>query len=272
VQLGRIDYLYDKVGLYDALKPVMQGTASTNTIAPVHAEVLDIQQHMLHFLENHDEERIASSNFTGDAARGKPAMVVSALISQSPILIYFGQEVGEQGDENDAMFNVPMKMRTTQYDYWGVSAHQRWMNNGAFDGGQLDDVEKDLRDFYARLLNFSASNPALQGEFAEVPLDNDKLFAFARWLDEERLIVVSNFDAANSHEQMVEIPADIIATWRLADGRYALNEQLYGENNSNLVVDGGKAHLTVKLEPLESVVIKAGALISPYGTIRHHEQ
>ena len=87
LQLGRIDYLYDKVGLYDALKPVMQGTASTDTIAPVHAEVLDIQQHMLHFLENHDEERVASSNFTGDATKGKPAMGVSAWISQSPTMI-----------------------------------------------------------------------------------------------------------------------------------------------------------------------------------------
>ena len=31
LQLGRIDYLYDKVGLYDALKPVMQAAASTDT-------------------------------------------------------------------------------------------------------------------------------------------------------------------------------------------------------------------------------------------------
>ena len=52
---GRMDYLYDKVGLYDTLKPVMRGEASTADIAPVHAEVRDIAEHMLHFLENHDE-------------------------------------------------------------------------------------------------------------------------------------------------------------------------------------------------------------------------
>ncbi len=100
LQLGRMGYLYDKVGLYDALKPVMQGKASTDTLAPVHARVLDIEEHMLHFLENHDEERIASANFVGDGHLGKPGMVVSALISRSPTMLYFGQEVGEDGDRH----------------------------------------------------------------------------------------------------------------------------------------------------------------------------
>lgn len=222
---------------------------------------------MLHFLENHDEERIASSNFTGDATAGKPAMVVSALIGRSPTMIYFGQEVGEVGDLNDAMFNVPLKMRTTQYDYWGVSTHQRWMNDGAFDGGQLTDAEKELRDFYARLLNFSASSPALSGEYAVIDSGNDKLFSFVRWYDDERLIVVSNFDGERLHDFTLDIPADIISGWNLADGRYALDEQLYGENNGNLVVDGGKAYFTATLEPLESVVLRVGAV----QIVRHAE-
>jgi oligosaccharide 4-alpha-D-glucosyltransferase len=258
LQLGRIDYLYDKVGLYDALKPVMQGTASTDTIAPVHAQVLDIEEHMLHFLENHDEERIASSNFTGDATTGRPAMVVSALIGRSPTMIYFGQEVGEQGDKNDAMFNVPMKMRTTQYDYWGVSTHQRWMNGGAFDGGQLMEAEKDLRDFYARLLNFSTTNPAVQGEYAVVPADNDRLFAFARWLDDERLIVVSNFSDESAYEGLLTLPRDIVAEWRLNSGRYSLDEQLYASNDGELVVHEGIGSFNVSLAPLESVVYRVG--------------
>jgi len=260
LQLGRIDYLYDKVGLYDTLKPVMQGEASTDTIAATHAKVLDIEKHMLHFLENHDEERIASSNFAGNANKGKPAMVVSALIGRSPTMIYFGQEVGEVGDLNDAMFNVPLKMRTTQYDYWGVTTHQRWMNDGAFDGGALSDDERALRDFYARLLTFSASSPALSGEYAAVESGNDRLFSFVRWYDDERLIVVSNFDDEQPYDFTLDVPADIISEWHLADGRYALDERLYGKNNSNLVVDGGKGHFTATLEPLESVVLKVGGM------------
>jgi hypothetical protein len=98
IRLGRMDYLYDKVGLYDTLKPIMQGKESTDAIAPVHAEVLDIEEHMLHFLENHDEQRIASDAFAGDANKGRPAMVVSALLSRSPTMIYFAQDVGEPVD------------------------------------------------------------------------------------------------------------------------------------------------------------------------------
>ena len=155
IQLGRMDYLYDKVGFYDALKLIMQGKAPADSLAAVHAEVLDIEQHMLHFLENHDEQRIASPDFAGDANAGKPAMVVSALIGRSPTMLYFGQDVGEPGD-GDAGFGDPT--RTTIFDYWGVPAHQRWMNGGRFDGGALSDDEKSLRDFYRRLMNFSAKN------------------------------------------------------------------------------------------------------------------
>ncbi|MCP5092183.1 MAG: alpha-amylase, partial [Gammaproteobacteria bacterium] len=107
-KLGRMDYLYDKVGFYDTLKPIMQGKASTDTLAPTHAEVLDIEEHMLHFLENHDEQRIASPDFAGNAAHGKPAMVVSALISRSPTMLYFAQDVGEPGD-GDAGFGDPTR-------------------------------------------------------------------------------------------------------------------------------------------------------------------
>ena len=177
---------------------------------------------------------------------------------------YFGQEVGEVGDKNDAMFNVPMKMRTTQYDYWGVSTHQRWMNGGKFDGGQLNDAEKSLRDFYARLLTFSAENSAVQGQYAEIHSRNrqledgynDKLFSFVRWSDDEQLIVVSNFDDMNAYDFFLEIPANIITMWRLTDGRYALDEQLYGENNSTLVVDGGVGRIKLQLKALESAVLK----------------
>ena len=79
-------------------------------------------------------------------------MVVSALISSAPTMLYFGQDVGERGD-GDAGFGDPT--RTTIFDYWGVPSHQRWMNDGAFDGGRLSEDERALRDFYVRLLNLS---------------------------------------------------------------------------------------------------------------------
>ncbi|HSI71513.1 MAG TPA: alpha-amylase family protein, partial [Gillisia sp.] len=143
IKKGKMDYLYDKVQLYDTIKNVMQGHGSTDNIPPIQEDLKDIEQHMLHFLENHDEQRIASPEFAGSAQKGKPAMVVSATISSAPTLIYFGQEVGEPGEE-DAGFGKPS--RTSIFDYIGVPAHQRWMNNKKFDGGRSTAAEKELRD------------------------------------------------------------------------------------------------------------------------------
>ena len=276
LELGRMDYLYDKVGFYDTLKLIMQGKASTDALAPVHAEVLDIEEHMLHFLENHDEQRIASPDFAGDANRGRPAMVVSALISRSPTMLYFGQDVGEPGD-GDAGFGDPT--RTTIFDYWGVPAHQRWMNDGAFDGGQLGKEEKDLRDFYRRLMSFSASSTALTGSYAEIHsfnrrednnAYNDKVFSFVRWNDTERLIVISNFDSGSRYDLEVRLPAAIISAWQLTDGRYMLDEQLYRRNHAQLIVDRGHGVLRIALQPLDSAVLKVGAPnISGLSEINH---
>jgi oligosaccharide 4-alpha-D-glucosyltransferase len=261
IELGRMDFLYDKVGLYDKVRAVMQGQESADAIVAAHAKVLDIEEHMLHFLENHDEERIASSNFAGDSAKGKPAMVVSALIGRSPTLLYFAQDVGEPGGGNPA-FNEPM--RTTLYDYVGVPAHQRWMNDGKFDGGTLTDGEKDLRDFYVRLLNFSASSSVLNGEYAEIHKHNrqqetdydDRLYSFVRWDDDESLIVVSNFDDEKSYDFTLAVPTDTLSAWQLGDGRYVLDEQLYGQVQSELVVERGRGFAPVSLRPLESAVFQ----------------
>jgi len=254
----------------------MQGKASSDALAPVHAEVLDIEEHMLHFLENHDEQRIASPDFAGDANTGRPAMVVSALISRSPTMLYFGQDVGEPGD-GDAGFGDPT--RTTIFDYWGVPAHQRWMNDGAFDGGQLGKEEKELRDFYRRLMSFSASSSALAKSYAEIhsfnrsedsKAYNDKVFSFVRWNDTERLIVLSNFDSDSRYDLEVRLPAAIISAWQLTDGRYMLDEQLYRRNHAQLIVDKGQGVLRIALQPLDSVVLKVGAPnISGLSEINH---
>jgi glycosidase/predicted alpha/beta superfamily hydrolase len=263
IHLGRMDYLYDKVGLYDTLRSIVNGSESTDAIAATQADVLDIETHMLHFLENHDEQRIASEAFAGNPNRAKPAMVVSALIGSSPTMLYFAQDVGEPGD-GDAGFGDPT--RTSIFDYWGVPSHQRWMHGGQFDGGALTTDELALRDFYARLLNFSATDSALAGEYAEIhsynrehnPAYDQPLFSFVRWSNEERLIVVSNFSDITRSALTLIVPEKIISEWQLSPGRYELDEVLYGVNASELVVDAGSGLLYVDLKPLESVTYRVG--------------
>ncbi|MEO0576534.1 MAG: alpha-amylase, partial [Pseudomonadota bacterium] len=251
LSLGKMDYLYDKVGFYDTLRPVMAGVAGTDTLAEVHAAVNDIAPHMLHFLENHDEQRIASPPFAGTAEAGRPGMAVSALIHRGPALVYFGQEVGEAAT-GDAGFGDPT--RTTIFDYWGVPAHQAWMNGGRFDGGQLSDAQRSLRAFYGRLLRLASTHPTMQGDYASLHAYNrerttaytDKMFSFARWNADGALIVIASFDRDKTHKLTLQIPIELIQQWQLEPGQYALTDTL-GDIDAQLSVDarGGAVELTL---------------------------
>jgi hypothetical protein len=226
---------------------------------------------MLHFLENHDEQRIASVDFAGNASKGKPAMVVSATIGSSPTMIYFGQEVGEPGDGNPGHGS---ETRTTIYDYWGVPNHMRWMNNGDFDGGMLTPEEKKLRDFYKTLLNFTRNSYALTGNYREIhsynrehtEWYNERVFSYVRWREgvrllnylrvkeSDKLIVVINFDTRETYGFDLRLPENLIETWNLHDGTYTL-EDVLSDRILELIVKGDVAESRIDLEPLESLIL-----------------
>jgi len=261
IKKGKMDYLYDKVQLYDTLKHVMQGYGKTDYIPPIQDVLRDIEHHMLHFLENHDEQRIASPEFAGNAKKGMPAMVVSATISTSPTMIYFGQEVGEPGAEN-AGFGSPS--RTSIFDYIGVPHLQRWVNNKKFDGGNSTDEEKELRDFYKRLLNFTINSSALAGNYQDIHLFNkyhtewynNQVLSFVRWSENEKLIVVSNFNPDYAYGFELQLPENIVELWNLKDGEYLVKDQLYNQYQSTLKVQNKQAKVRVDVKPLESFILK----------------
>ncbi|MBK6965820.1 MAG: alpha-amylase [Bacteroidales bacterium] len=260
IQLGKMDYLYDKVELYDTLKHIIQGHGSADHLAGIQQGLSDIEHHMLHFLENHDEQRLASPDFAGKAVKGKPAMVLSTTISTSPTMVYFAQELGEPGDGNPGFGSAT---RTTIFDYWGVPSQQRWMNGGAFDGGKLSEDEKSLRDFYQRLLNFTINSSALMGKYMEIHSYNrantegyyDKCFSYARWSDDERLLVVVNFKDSITDIYELQLPAELISAWKLKDGTYKLKDQLYGKAGFDLTVTNGSGKVKMEVKPLESFIL-----------------
>lgn len=260
IHKGKMDYLYDKVELYDSLKHIMKGYGWTDHIHTVQSGLQDIEHNMLHFLENHDEQRISSPDFVGKAEIAMPAMVVSATISSSPTMIYFGQEVGEDGSEQ-AGFGSPT--RTSIFDYIGVPAHQRWVNDKKFDGGQLTEEETTLRDFYQRLLNFTIKSPALMGDYRELHYYNKehtetydhRIFSFARWSESEKLIIISNFDTEKSYDIDFKIPPELMAEWGI-NNDFELEEQLYGLENASLKFQQGEGRITIKIDPLQSYIYK----------------
>lgn len=218
LQLGKMDYLYDKVGFYDSLRLVMQGKAPASDLLKRQQETADIAGQMLKFLENHDEQRIASPEFAGDARAGIPAMTVSALIDTAPAMVYFGQEVGEAASI-DSGFGDPS--RTTIFDYAAVPAHLGWLNGGAYDGKGLTPAQQQLRAFYQQLLQLTAHHPALQGHVVDLHRLNlqsagysEQQFSFARWQNDALLLVVANF-ASQACQFALQLPAELAVQFQL---------------------------------------------------------
>ena len=203
------DYLYDKVGMYDYLRGVTSRDYSAEGISYQWQAVDDIREHMLYFLENHDEQRIASGFFCGSGRAAEPAMIVAATLGTNPVMIYSGQELGEKGMDVEGFSG--MDGRTTIFDYWGVRSIQAWTNNGKFDGANLDDEQRELRAFYCKLLQIAKTNPAItKGKMYDLEyaqgegFNRHKQFAFLRKQEKETLLIVVNFD-----DRQVEVPVTI---------------------------------------------------------------
>ena len=219
IEKGKFNYLYDKVQLYDTLRLLVQGQRSTNDIDQIQQSLSGINDRMLHFLENHDEQRVASKFFAGDPWRAMPAMVISATIDRGPVMIYFGQEVGEPGSGNEGFAGEDG--RTTIYDYWGVPDHQKWMSGGSFTGDSLTAEQRQLRQSYSDLLNIAGRNPAItKGDYLDLTEFNTKagnfdgkIHAFLRYAGEERLLIVTTF---NSVDQNIKVQLSPEAITRLS--------------------------------------------------------
>lgn len=203
---GKFDYLYDKVGLYDTLRGIMRNENACHNITPCWQGLDGIESHMLNFLENHDEQRVASDFFAGDAEKGKPAMIISACVNKGPAMVYFGQELGEPAMDKAGFSGVDG--RTTIFDYWAVPSVQRFLN------GKSTKAEKSLREFYGKLLNLCTTEKAIsEGSFFDLTYANfnnpdyntNKQYAFFRKQENECLLFVVNFEN-NDVKLKVNIP------------------------------------------------------------------
>ena len=196
------DYLYDKVGMYDTVRSVICGQQSTHAITGAWQQTDDIKQHMLYFLENHDEQRVASDFFAGDGRKGIPGLVVSALLQQNPLMIYFGQEYGERGMDKEGFSGCDG--RTTIFDYWSVDTMVRAANR------KYTIREKYIYDMYRKVMTLAQKEKAItQGEMFDLMYANGHLqrqYAFIRKHGGEAILVIANF-ADQATTVNVNIPA-----------------------------------------------------------------
>lgn len=244
IYTGHFDYLYDKVGLYDTVRAVMRREAPASHISHCWQSLEGIQHNMLNFLENHDEQRIASDFFAGNARPGIPGMIVSAAMNTNPVMIYAGQELGEPGMDEEGFSG--RDGRTTIFDYWSIDSLRRWINGGRFDGGGLTEAEKTLRETYRTLLNVVRSEPVIsQGVFYDLMYANasnpyfnpTRQYAFMRKYGCEVLLAVVNFDRADQ-KVWVQIPPEVFQILHFKDNRPArLTDLLTGETSVSTLTD-----------------------------------
>ena len=188
------DWLYDKVGMYDTMRSVICGNASTHSISHAWQQTDDIRDHMLYFLENHDEQRIGSDFFAADAKKGVPAMIASLLMQQNPFMLYAGQEYGERGMDKEGFSGHDG--RTTIFDYWSIDTLCRAASK------ELTSEEKALKDIYTKSMQLACKEKAVsEGVFFDLMYVNPQLqrqYAFLRHVKDELLFVVVNFDSADA--------------------------------------------------------------------------
>ncbi len=236
---GGFDYLYDKVGLYDAVRRLMEGHGSCYDLTRVwQQESGDFPQHMLRFLETHDEQRIASWFFANDPWAAVPAMTLVATMHTGPFLIYFGQEVGVRAEGSEGFSGDDG--RTTIFDYWGLTDWQGWINGrnddkstqqaARYDGGGLSDDQRNLRAFYQRLNHFVNHSDAVQnGYFYDLQYANDngqsvgydahQVYSYLRYTDRQKLLIVCNFSSHTTFETTVRLPSHAFSVMNLEPAR-----------------------------------------------------
>jgi len=260
---GKFDYLYDKVGMYDLLRNVVSRNFPARDITNAWQQLGNIQENMLNFLENHDEQRIASGFFAGDGMYAIPAMIVSATLTNAPVMIYSGQELGEQGMDSEGFSGLDG--RSTIFDYWGTPSVQAWANNGKFDGKLLTEEQKQLRAFYRKLLNITLSEKAITNglmydlEYAN--FDNPKFnsheqYAYLRKFNDELLLVLVNFDDKHLDTE-IRIPHEAFLYLNIKEGEKYSATDLLSENTfaEPIELSEGKVFRT-NMKPWSGLVLK----------------
>ena len=223
------DAVYDDPA-YKKLKSIYDGCGWANDLDDAHGEEF-IFQNALRYAENHDEVRLAGDGQWGGvgAEAGRAVSAILFGLSRGPVLLYSGQEVGEpaRGAEGYGGDDA----RTTIFDYWSMPELAKWVNGHRYDGARLSPAQRDLRDFYARLLrlagepafrdgDFHALNPAnISNEhFGRLPGETASghwLYAFLRRdaASGQSFLVVANLHPTQSLQRVrLRLPADTFST------------------------------------------------------------
>ena len=242
------DYLYDKVNLYDMLVGIERHGWRADAITSCWQRIDGLSDHMLNFLENHDEVRFASSFYAHSAENVIPSLIVSAMIGRGAFMLYQGQELGEKG-EDDEGFSGP-NGRTTIFDYWSISSVRNYLT------GKASKKMLALRSVYTKLLNFCNSEKAISdGGFYDLTYANysnpdfstARQFAFIRHSGDDIVLIAVNFDE-HPVDVKINIPEHAFQHIGLVEGNYSATDILTGRKKRHQLASNVpfSAHIKAK--------------------------
>jgi len=239
------DWMYDKVGMYDTMRAVTCGYASATAITGAWQSVDDIKDHMVYFLENHDEQRVASDFFAGDAKKGIPAMVASVLMKSSPFMLYAAEEYGEKGMDKEGFSGKDG--RTTIFDYWSIDTLCRAASD------ELTDNEKYIYQMHEKTMQIARKEKAVDDDFYDLMyvnpwsehFDNNKQYAFLRKKEDELLFVVVNFDDRDVDVQ-VRMAPHAMEFLQIPEGKYKSKDLLSAEKQTIELASDALVPMTIK--------------------------
>ena len=243
------DWLYDKVGMYDTMRNVICHHAPASAISGAWQQTDDIRDHMLYFLENHDEQRIASDFFAADAVKGIPAMIASLLMQQNPFMLYAGEEYGECGMDKEGFSGNDG--RTTIFDYWSIDTLCRAAEK------KLTAKEKKLFDIHKRVMLLARKEKAIrEGVFFDLMYVNGSLehqYVFLRKAGRDLLLVAVNFDDYAVAID-INIPAHAFDFLKVKEGVYEATDLLTKDKDTLGLKRNGAVRMT--LDARDAVVLK----------------
>ncbi|MDE6397339.1 MAG: alpha-amylase, partial [Muribaculaceae bacterium] len=231
---GGFDYLYDKVNLYDTLRGIECHNVSAAQLTSCWQTVEGISGRMLNFLENHDEQRYASTEYAGIAESVLPSLVIISTMSTGAVMVYSGQELGERAEDSEGFSGKDG--RSTIFDYWSIEKIRRWINHGHPDDMKLTDSERELKKLYEKVLTLVNHEDAIKNglffDLMYVNYDNPEFnphrqFAYIRSNKKESILIVVNFDKEDSRLAInipehafsfLELPQAKVRATNLLDG------------------------------------------------------
>lgn len=216
IQTTGFDFLYDKSGLYDSLRALIEGHGTAKSITWNWQSLWTLQPHMLNFLENHDEQRFASDFFAKDARRTFSPLGAGLLFNNAPYMVYFGEEIGERGMDKEGFSGLDG--RTSIFDWWSINSIGR-LRKYIAKGIPMQEEEMSLLSKWSQFLNLASSEQAFSdGKTFDLCYCNaessgfipDRHFAFLRAFRGQAFLVVCNFSSSAS-KISIKIPPEAVS-------------------------------------------------------------